>query len=1521
VNKLLNLVLLVALLSINLGMAAVPASAGYTLPEVQNSANGLSQREATKTRPLYSVWPIILKNNARWNSDLTYVDNSTGANLSYGPSVELSVLPEQPAAEVEVLLHQTTMGDIDFFNPDQVHFYGYALPSDNSETAAAYLTLYCDATLNGVSDYMVKFDMVAAEGEEWQKYVIGDHWQVITDNGTYDFNSENENDVDDIFDNYTGDLVLGAAVSASVNNLAVDALTLGQKTYNLGTIQQAINTAEAGGVVIVYPGKYHDADQADYKYDEFLVIDKALSVKSWAEYEGLSGEEAINPIIQPASIPMANDESSAYTQIVRISASDVSLAGFTLENNLELGDNNPNLGIIAVKSTESANLSNVTIQKNSLFIDEGIEALGIAVVNYGDEVLVSHNTLHFENLTASATGIQIYGSDNVTLTGNTIDMVNCADSFGIYNVKNNNEVISQNILDIVSHGNGTAGVMIDNSSRAAVNANTITISTDFSSEDYCWIEGVYFDTVDMIQTNLNTIKLTSAAYNTEIEGIGIWNEFWNTSDLTFFERAQVNGNQITVDFSNPQPEVNSELLIEKIANVNLYGIWVANGERLTALKNSVAITANCVGMAYIEGLNAYKVNTETSIGGNRVSIEGSVVGIASQPATSSTERGHFATISSETAKHDVLGMADLDLGAAAEAYGIKTEYSDNSGIEKNSINVNLYVFNSLVVGEDNITPDNSTVLSLGVGLETWDSESPQITGNAVVVMSETLCALKGTENVPVLQGNGVTAGLGIFTALTSGAVIYNNSVIAQAYGRGGVSEVMPVEVDNLVVDSIQSTILNHLNSAVTEAAGAAGAVELHQPQADLSIENLALMGVIGVGILAYSSPSVQIVQNDPVIGVVKGLASAYSRTYQVADSSLAAGALLGLGGGILLIDCAQSGVLDNGLGLDNITVHDLAAQPLLVKHGVTGFAQTLVSVSLADRMLVASDTAAGVNAGISFGILSLSISNLLSTAAVPDTNITGNRIVSAGQSSTSLFSSSNFDNTNSEGINIALRLGIAVLAGTATLQDNTVYVDDSSYIDSQSETNNGPGEDTDSGSIGANIGLALGIVTYCNQATVLDNTVETYIYNTVQTSALDDADDYTEDATALSGDLTLGVALLVIGGDNQILRGNKCSASSVADTTVEAACGTALDLTSLTGLVVNLSAGLALLEAQNTVATENTWKADTSTYVYLGASSSYIDFAIIGIHLEFDVLTYGGTTSLNYNDVGSTESQIESQTYSSYVLAQECGLYNLDGKVNARYNYWNDPTGPGGLGQGYGAKIINSSSNEVPYSWWLSHPVADLLKDNVGYYGFSQTLEAGWNTLSVPMALEYSRWSDIVAMSNLDYSIALYYDPTQEYPWQQVMEDDLSTVDNDSYVVKPLNGMYVKMNKKGTIFFTTSGTPSVPESKLTRGQSWYLVGPTPYDGNYPFTTSTYVENALVSIIRTPEGIKNLDLVISPSVGGQKPWAFPYNYNDDEMELFRAYWVFVESPDTLAGYIFTPMPVKLPIAPHNDAQED
>jgi hypothetical protein len=175
------------------------------------------------------------------------------------------------------------------------------------------------------------------------------------------------------------------------------------------------------------------------------------------------------------------------------------------------------------------------------------------------------------------------------------------------------------------------------------------------------------------------------------------------------------------------------------------------------------------------------------------------------------------------------------------------------------------------------------------------------------------------------------------------------------------------------------------------------------------------------------------------------------------------------------------------------------------------------------------------------------------------------------------------------------------------------------------------------------------------------------------------------------------------------------------------------------------------------------------------------------------------------------------------------------------------------------------------------------------------SLDEGWNTLSVPIALDEAadQLGEISTLGNWmqNMIIGYSYDPTSG--WQLLGSD---------FQFLPLEAVYVKMSGEDLFPVLLRNTIWLPQRALEPG--WNLVG---LNGNIwseefdDIITSMNVEDALVSI----DG--SWSTAVSPSMPGQyESWVCTSNNAGDyDMFVGDGYWVFVTESTTLAGFSVAP----------------
>jgi hypothetical protein len=285
-------------------------------------------------------------------------------------------------------------------------------------------------------------------------------------------------------------------------------------------------------------------------------------------------------------------------------------------------------------------------------------------------------------------------------------------------------------------------------------------------------------------------------------------------------------------------------------------------------------------------------------------------------------------------------------------------------------------------------------------------------------------------------------------------------------------------------------------------------------------------------------------------------------------------------------------------------------------------------------------------------------------------------------------------------------------------------------------------------------------------------------------------------------------------------------------------------------------------------------------------------------------------------------------------------------RLDARYNWWNDPTGPSGRGAGFGEAFGPMREYEEPtppvptddeevdaerrrggrFELWLSHPNQDLVDpqigNNQGLYGYDHMVCQGWNTFSTWYALENPNWADVLDLANGPNDDA--FPAMLVYVWDGAV-GDWDTVSGTDLIV-PLQGYMVKMSGPANMFFTSSPKLYVPTLNLPNAEQWYLVGPQQVHAEFPDNNRIPVSIMLESLEGTGEaGNEGYSHVVSVQdpCGYNEGWLYTGGWGGpgggevdgqpgggDTPNMYRsyAYWVYMTDADVYAGMLFNPFPI-------------
>jgi parallel beta-helix repeat protein len=297
---------------------------------------------------------------------------------------------------------------------------------------------------------------------------------------------------------------------------------------------------------------------------------------------------------------------------------------------------------------------------------------------------------------------------------------------------------------------------------------------------------------------------------------------------------------------------------------------------------------------------------------------------------------------------------------------------------------------------------------------------------------------------------------------------------------------------------------------------------------------------------------------------------------------------------------------------------------------------------------------------------------------------------------------------------------------------------------------------------------------------------------------------------------------------------------------------------------------------------------------------------VAGLRLK-EVITY---LTLNNNSISGSPIGIDIATSATTVTTWIVKYNNIAGTVygvsnagtgtlDARYNYWGTAAGPyhATTNPGVTGKRGATVTNSVTYAPWLfltttangGNTVANIVANEVPAYAQSVVLSSGWNTFSVPIALDgqYNAWGELYTLTSLPYTVAYRFNPTTQ------QFDSLAT--DSTFALAPGEAVYVKLTADNSIPYCYSTPFSIPSRALSAG--WNLIG-----GG--LTVKTEVDTCIS--IATSGSTAGYTHIISPAENAQAWIYIAGAATAKNIALGEGYWVFLPIARTLGLFDLTPV---------------
>ena len=938
-----------------------------------------------------------------------------------------------------------------------------------------------------------------------------------------------------------------------------------------------------------------------------------------------------------------------------------------------------------------------------------------------------------------------------------------------------------------------------------------------------------------------------------------------------------------------------------------FGIKVKKSRRADIIANIVTVDAELRsedggGFLMAMGIRLKKSH-ESKIMDNEVRVNGlGNVTETDSSAVSLSEEDEEDLADIEQVITELFGAQQFNIAKGyGVVIGIKVSRSwDVTVSGNNPVNVKLGL--DIIAGDVGFAAGGGT--GMAVGIKAVASPGIAVIGNTVLV-EKLLHDWRGDKDTMVWTqvhavehltlehagGGGKAIALGIALIMSPG-LVSGNDVTADGDLTIEVKAVpTPGDLETSSALAIINTeMLGAIYQAITETVESES-IDM-QLTGDLpSIESFGHGGglAVGIGILVLFSDGTVVTQNNPVQGIGDVIVDVWSQE-ETGPVAGAAGGGVGLGAGIAVIFSRSVEVTNNT--------------------DVSGTGTADVEVG-AEHSLIQCAFAGGGGAGIGIGILLVGCP-LFHEEAEGLTEgecwwdrpeVIGNTVTAYGAADDVVVKAVDLNPSHESmaiGGGLGLALGIAgVFYPSILIEANTVTADGYAKVDIYAEAVH----EYDPLSMGGAAGIGIAISTVaCWSANIIDNidptgTGEAY-------SEVGALEKLALGSVGFGGSLGLGEGILVCFSHFAKITGNaKTVGLGDAETDVIATSELPLGFAFSFSLASGIGKGIGVFFSDFAKVVEcNIAAGEGSVRVYSTANADF-DYAIAsGMYADLDIVILCTHGVVEYN---SMVDDTKLGTIAGPVLYIDAGLLNLGPLWSAKFNWWNDMTGPSGMGPGNGEPLVGFW---VKFEPWLYVEHGEVLDDQIGKFGFSIHMCKGLNTLSTPIALnmDLSRdWERIVALSGLSGEVLFVdgWDPVTQ-TWYSVLDP---AYDSN---LDPLEAWYIYMFEEcHSVILLVNPTRGHPYAMPTRELSarWDLIGPNPI---FP-EDGMKVGVALSSIEQTSAGLPGYTQCISPVVRCQDSWFYvPGMTKSKWMESGRGYWVWMENDDTLVGFGFTPLPDKL-----------